>query len=91
MRKLTYVLLAVLALAGCGGQDSPKASPKAAADGGDYSQGVKDYYGDGEAQREAEAGSIEDVESEYHQPPKPVSARRSPSPAPTSACGSASP
>lgn len=74
MRKLMFVLLAVLALAGCGGQASPKATPTPGADGG-YSQGVKDYYG-GEADThpEAEAGSIEDVEAEYHQPPHPAEA-----------------
>ncbi|MDA0169484.1 hypothetical protein OJ998_10335 [Solirubrobacter taibaiensis] len=76
MRKLMFVLFAVLAVAGCGGQESPKATPTAtpAAEEGGYSQGVKDYYGDGEAHPEAEEGSIEDVESEYHQPPTPAEA-----------------
>ena len=75
MRKLMFVLLAVLAFAGCGGQKSPKATttpatPTAAEDGG-YSQGVKDFYGDADAHPDAEPGSIEEVEAEYHQPPKP--------------------
>ena len=77
MRKLLFVVFAVLAFAGCGGLQSPKATPTAspttAADDG-YSQGVKDYYGDVDARPETEAGSTEDVEAEYHQPPKPAEA-----------------
>ena len=38
-----------------------------------YSQGVKDFYGS-DVHPEAEEGSIEDVEAEYHQPPKPAEA-----------------
>jgi hypothetical protein len=72
MRKLMYVLFAALALAGCGGQDSPKATPT--AEEGGYSKGVEAYYGDSHAHPEAEPGSIEDVESEYHQPPHPAEA-----------------
>ena len=78
MRKLMFVLLAVLAFAGCGGKESPKATltatPTTAAEDGGYSQGVKDFYGDADAHPEAEAGSTEDVEAEYHQPPKPAEA-----------------
>jgi hypothetical protein len=73
MRKLMFVLLAVLAFAACGGKESPKATPTPTAAGG-YSQGVRDYYGDADSQPEPEAGSIEDVEAEYHQPPKPAEA-----------------
>ena len=72
MRKSMIAALAVLAIAGCGGQASPKATPTA-EDGG-YSKGVMDYYGDADAHPEAEAGSIEDVESEYHKPPQPAEA-----------------
>jgi len=76
MRKLMFAALAALAFAGCGGQESPTATPPAAptTEAGGYSQGVKDYYGDGDAHPEAEPGSIEDVESEYHQPPQPAEA-----------------
>ena len=73
MRKLMFAALAALAFAACGGEDSPKTTPTT-EDAGGYSQGVMDYYGDGDAHPEAEAGSIEDVESEYHQPPKPAEA-----------------
>ena len=38
-----------------------------------YSQGVKDFYGS-DVHPETEEGSIEDVEAEYHQPPKPAEA-----------------
>jgi hypothetical protein len=72
MRKLLFVLLVVLAFAGCGEKESPKATPTATAGG--YSQGVKDYYGDGDAHPETEAGTIEDVEAEYHKPPQPAEA-----------------
>jgi hypothetical protein len=72
MRKLMFVALAVLAVAGCGGQGSPKAT--ATADDGGYSQAVKDYYGDADAHPETEAGTTEAVEAEYHQPPKPAQA-----------------
>jgi hypothetical protein len=73
MRKLMFMLLVALAFAACGGSQSPKATPTPAEDGG-YSQGVKDYYGDDDAHPEAEAGSIEDVETEYHRPPQPAEA-----------------
>jgi len=73
MRKLMFVFLAALAFAACGGQDSPTTTPTT-EDAGGYSQGVMDYYGEADAHPEAEAGSIEDVESEYHQPPKPAEA-----------------
>ena len=77
MRKLLFVVLVVLAFAGCGDKESPKAAatatPTTAEDGG-YSQGVKDFYGDTDAHPETEAGSTEDVEAEYHQPPQPAEA-----------------
>jgi hypothetical protein len=75
MRKLLLVL-ALLALAGCGEEAAPTATATAtataaAADG--YSQGVKDFYG-GDVSH-AEEGSAEDVETEYHQPPMPAEAK----------------
>ena len=74
MRKLMIAAFAVLAFAGCGGQESPKTTPTPAPEDGGYSQGVKDYYGDGDAHPETEPGTTEDVEAEYHQPPQPAEA-----------------
>jgi hypothetical protein len=84
MRKLLAGALLVLTFSACGDKDGapePRTTPApaatTAADSHDldgYSEGVKAYYG-ADAHPEAEPGSIEDVESEYHQPPKPAEAK----------------
>jgi hypothetical protein len=61
MRKFLIFTIAALALAGCGSASEEKP------------EGVTRYYGDGERPA-AEAGSHEDVESEYFQPPQPARA-----------------
>lgn len=85
MRKLLAGALLALLLGACGdsgGAPEPRTTTPApvattAADDHDldgYSEGVKAYYGS-EPHPEAEPGSVEDVESEYHQPPKPAEAK----------------
>ena len=83
MRKL--VVIALLALAGCGGNGDdavsgggdPRTSAPASAtatpahDLEGYSQGVIDYYGSPHEHADDESGNIE---AEYHQPPKPAEA-----------------
>ncbi len=78
MRKLLASVVLALAFGACGDNDranTPTPTPTAAeADRLEgYSQGVKDFYGT-DAHPETEEGSIEDVEAEYHQPPKPAEA-----------------
>jgi hypothetical protein len=84
MRKLLASALLALALGACGDKESAKTptptttpSPEATVAGADplegYSQGVKDYYAGADPEG-AEEGSIEAVEVEYHQPPKPAEA-----------------
>ena len=76
MRKLMFVLSPCWPSLDAAGRSRPRRPPRRpppAEDGG-YSQGVKDYYGDGDAHPETEPGSIEDVEAEYHQPPQPAEA-----------------
>ena len=57
--------------------DTPTPTPTPTAAEADalegYSQGVKDFYGT-DVHPETEEGSVEDVEAEYHQPPKPAEA-----------------
>jgi hypothetical protein len=85
MRTLLAGVLLALALGACGDKESatePKSTtppPQATAAEAEadplegYSQGVKDFYGG--AHPEAEEGTTESVEAEYHQPPKPAEAR----------------
>ena len=73
----------LLVFGACGDQGTgseatpPAATASPTAEAGDglegYSQGVKDYYGG--VDTEAEPGTTESVEEEYHQPPKPAQAR----------------
>jgi hypothetical protein len=84
MRTLLASALVVLLVGACGDGDGdgaatpePTATPPAAtAEAGHdlegYSKGVRDFYGD--THPEAEPGSQESVEAEYHQPPKPAEA-----------------
>jgi hypothetical protein len=78
MRKLLAGVALALAFGACGDKDRASA-PTATATAAEadplegYSQGVKDFYGT-DVHPEAEEGSIEDVEAEYHQPPKPAEA-----------------
>lgn len=85
MRKLLTGALLALLLGACGDSGgapeprttTPTPAATTAADEHDldgYSDGVKAYYGS-DAHPEAEPGSIEDVETEYHQPPKPAEAK----------------
>ena len=78
MRTLPASVLLALALGACGDNDrankptpTPTAAEADALEG--YSQGVKDFYGT-DVHPETEEGSTEDVEAEYHQPPKPAEA-----------------
>ena len=76
MRKLLASVALALALGACGDNDradtpTPTATVADPLEG--YSEGVKKYYGT-DVQPEAEEGSNEDVEAEYHQPPKPAEA-----------------
>jgi hypothetical protein len=78
MRKLVASVALALALGACGDNDranKPTPTPTAAEAEGleGYSQGVKDFYGTDE-HPETEEGTVEDVEAEYHQPPKPAEA-----------------
>lgn len=71
MRKLLAGALLALAFGACGDK---KEAPEPRATVAGYSDGVKAYYGDA-PHPEAEPGSLEDVEAEYHQPPKPAEAK----------------
>jgi hypothetical protein len=76
MRKLLASVALALALGACGGNDRAATPTPTAAEAGPldgYSEGVKNYYGT-DVPPEAEEGSIEAVEAEYHQPPKPAEA-----------------
>ena len=78
MRKLLASVALALAFGACGDNDRANTpTPTATAAEADplegYSQGVKDFYG-GDVHPETEDGTIEDVEAEYHQPPKPAEA-----------------
>ena len=71
MRKLMALALFAGLLAGCGEQtaaDPPRATPQATGLEG-YTQGVKDYYRDVHGE-----STGDDVEAEYHQPPRPAAA-----------------
>ena len=78
MRKLLGTIVLAALLAGCGGRRSRRPPPSrrtatAAATGLEgYSEGVKDYYGDGSTEPAGDEPA--DVEGEYHQPPKPAEA-----------------
>ena len=99
MRKLFAVIFFAAVLAGCGGgkDETPPASTPASAeveaehDLDGYSEGVRKYYGAVHDHNEIDDPNAA-IEAEYHQPPQArrgrCSASRSPSPRPTSACGS---
>ncbi len=81
MRKLLASAVLALALGACGDNDRanhPVPTPTPTAAEADplegYSQGVKDFYGGSDVHPETEEGSLEDIEAEYHQPPKPAEA-----------------
>jgi hypothetical protein len=84
MRTLLGTILLTVLLTGCGekkqaGTTPPDATPEATAaartedpDLAGYSQGVKDYYV--EIHNEPTGDPESDIESEYHQPPRPAEA-----------------
>jgi hypothetical protein len=85
MRTLLGTMLLAVLLAGCGENQQAATTPPAAApeatatdaakedpDLAAYSQGVKDYYV--EIHNEPTGDPESDIESEYHQPPRPAEA-----------------
>jgi hypothetical protein len=85
MKTLFVVAALAVLLAGCGGDKkaadtTPTATPTPTAparhadpDLAGYSQGVKDYYV--EIHNEPTGDAETDIETEYHQPPRPAEAR----------------
>src|SRR6478735_12071231 len=65
MRKL--LIIALFAVAGCGGGDKPADATPTPGTGEDSAQAILNYYGDN-----PEDFAEGDVEAEYHQPPKPA-------------------
>ncbi|HEY6892210.1 MAG TPA: hypothetical protein VI300_30680 [Solirubrobacter sp.] len=82
MKTLLSVAVLVAVLAGCGGDEKKAQTPPAPTAGAPprhadpdlagYSQGVKDYYV--EIHNEPTGDAETDVETEYHQPPRPAEA-----------------
>ena len=83
MKTLLGVAVLAVVLAGCGGDEkhaqTPPPAPSASApprhedpDLAGYSQGVKDYYV--EIHNEPTGDAETDIETEYHQPPRPAEA-----------------